>query len=100
MASANASIRELTNRPYKWGFHSTLESDSVRPGLGEDVIEMIVAANFISQPFDLTFRIRRHDLGLWKSAHPPHHHAGDQVQLFGAGIRQMNSAVSFPVLQN
>jgi Fe-S cluster assembly protein SufB len=39
----NASVLEITNREYKAGFITDIESESIPPGLGEDVIRTISA---------------------------------------------------------
>jgi Fe-S cluster assembly protein SufB len=41
MTTANAEIRELTSREYKYGFVTDIASDTVPPGLSEEVIRMI-----------------------------------------------------------
>ncbi len=43
MVTDNASILELTNREYKAGFITDIESESVPPGLNEDVVRLISA---------------------------------------------------------
>ncbi|MFY9550410.1 MAG: Fe-S cluster assembly protein SufB [Thermoanaerobaculia bacterium] len=42
-ASDNASVLELTNREYKAGFVTDIESETIPPGLSEDVIRLISA---------------------------------------------------------
>ncbi len=41
MTTANAEIRELTSREYKYGFVTDIASDTVPPGLSEEVIRLI-----------------------------------------------------------
>jgi Fe-S cluster assembly protein SufB len=43
MKSTTESIEELANREYKWGFVTDIESESIPPGLDEDVIRLISA---------------------------------------------------------
>src|SRR5262245_63133240 len=43
MATENPSILEITNREYKAGFVTDIESETVPPGLNEDVIRLISA---------------------------------------------------------
>ena len=43
MASQLDSIESLANQEYKWGFITDIESDTVPPGLDEDVIRLISA---------------------------------------------------------
>ena len=43
MATADSTLRQLAEREYKWGFHTELESDTVPPGLDEDVVRLISA---------------------------------------------------------
>ena len=41
--STNNSIAELTSREYKAGFITDIESESIPPGLSEDIIRTISA---------------------------------------------------------
>ena len=43
MATNNEAIKSLVEREYKWGFVTDIETDSVAPGLNEDVIRLISA---------------------------------------------------------
>ena len=43
MATATATVEELTRRQYKYGFTSDIESDTAPPGLNEDTIRFISA---------------------------------------------------------
>jgi Fe-S cluster assembly protein SufB len=43
MKSTTESIEELANREYKWGFVTDIESESIPPGLDEDVVRLISA---------------------------------------------------------
>jgi len=65
MKSPTESIEELANREYKWGFVSDIESESIPPGLDEDVIRLISAKK--KEPaFLLNWRLKafRHWQGL------------------------------------
>src|SRR5438552_15373199 len=43
MTTATDTIQELANREYKYGFVTDVESDTVPPGLNEDVVRLISA---------------------------------------------------------
>src|SRR6266545_3218099 len=43
MTTATSEIQELANREYKYGFVTDIETESVPPGLNEDVIRLISA---------------------------------------------------------
>ena len=43
MKSTSESIEQLANREYEWGFVTDIESESIPPGLDEDVIRLISA---------------------------------------------------------
>lgn len=43
MSAGKTAVEDLVSREYKEGFYSDLESDSIPPGLNEDVIRMISA---------------------------------------------------------
>ncbi|HEX6176373.1 MAG TPA: Fe-S cluster assembly protein SufB [Candidatus Binatia bacterium] len=43
MKSANDTLEELAGREYKYGFITDIESDTVPPGLNEDIIQLISA---------------------------------------------------------
>ena len=43
MAADNSSLLELTNREYKAGFVTDIESETLPPGLNEDVVRLISA---------------------------------------------------------
>lgn len=57
MTTANAEIRELTSRDYKYGFVTDIDSDTVPPGLDEDVIRLISAKKGEPQ-FMLDWRLK------------------------------------------
>jgi Fe-S cluster assembly protein SufB len=53
----STSVRSLVNQPYKYGFVTNIESDSIPPGLSEDVIRLISAKK--NEPeFMLEFRLK------------------------------------------
>ena len=65
-------IAEFTNRTYPYGFVSAVESDSIPPGLDEDIVRLISAKK--SEPkFMLDWRLRayRHWAALERSAGAP-----------------------------
>ncbi|MCB9030171.1 MAG: Fe-S cluster assembly protein SufB [Deltaproteobacteria bacterium] len=43
MSTDNETIENFTKQEYKWGFYSDIDSDTVPPGLNEDVIRFISA---------------------------------------------------------
>jgi Fe-S cluster assembly protein SufB len=43
MATETTEIETLANREYKWGFETSIEADSLPPGLNEDTIRFISA---------------------------------------------------------
>ncbi len=76
MVTENASILELTNREYKAGFVTDIESESVPPGLNEDVVRLISAKK--NEPeWLLEWRLKayRHWLTMkeptWQNVHYP-----------------------------
>ena len=51
------SVKTLVNQPYKYGFVTTIESDTIPPGLSEDVVRLISAKK--NEPeFMLEFRLK------------------------------------------
>lgn len=53
----SASVKTLVNQPYKYGFVTDIESDTLPPGLSEDVIRLISAKK--NEPeFMLEFRLK------------------------------------------
>jgi Fe-S cluster assembly protein SufB len=76
MATQLNSIESLANQEYKWGFVTDIESDTVPPGLNEDVIRLISQRK--EEPsFMLDWRLKayRHWLGMkeptWANVHYP-----------------------------
>src|SRR5580704_7165914 len=57
MSTATTEIQELANREYKYGFVTDVETDSVPPGLSEDVIRTI-SAKKNEPPFMLDWRLK------------------------------------------
>ena len=57
MSTSNESVDDLTNKEYKWGFVTDIDSDSLPPGLDEDVIRLI-SAKKNEPPFLLEWRLR------------------------------------------
>jgi len=43
MVAVDGTIRQFAHRQYKWGFHSDIDSDTVSPGLNEDLVRVISA---------------------------------------------------------
>ncbi len=53
----SASVKTLVNQPYKYGFVTNIESDTLPPGLSEDVVRLISAKK--NEPeFMLEFRLK------------------------------------------
>ena len=76
MSTPVNNIEELTNKEYKYGFFTEVETDTVPPGLNEDVIRLISAKK--NEPeFMLEWRLKayRHWLTLkepsWANVHYP-----------------------------
>jgi len=52
-----ATVKTLVNQPYKYGFITDIESDSLPKGLSEDVVSLISAIK--NEPeFMLEFRLK------------------------------------------
>src|SRR6476646_1890967 len=57
MTSSENNLKHLVNQPYKYGFTTTIESESLAPGLNEEVIRTISAKK--NEPsFMLDFRLK------------------------------------------
>ena len=72
MKSANDMLEELAGREYKYGFITDIESDTVAPGLNEDIIRVISAKK--NEPeFMLEWRLKayRHWAKLEKTQAEP-----------------------------
>lgn len=64
----SASVKTLVNQPYKYGFITDIEADSLPPGLSEDVVRAISAKK--NEPeFMLNFRLKAYRQWL-KMAEP------------------------------
>ena len=71
-----ASVKTLVNQPYKYGFVTDIETDSIPSGLSEDVVRLISAKK--NEPkFMLDFRLRAYRQWLkmaeptWPQVHYP-----------------------------
>src|SRR6185436_11450135 len=62
-------IEELIDREYEHGFYTDIETDSVPPGLNEDVIRLI-SARKNEPPFMLEFRLKAYK--HWLTMKEPH----------------------------
>jgi Fe-S cluster assembly protein SufB len=72
MKSGNNTVEDLTRREYKYGFITDIESDTVPPGLNEDIIRLISAKK--NEPeFMLEWRLKayRHWAKLEKAEAEP-----------------------------
>ncbi len=72
----STSVKTLVNQPYKYGFTTDIETDSIPAGLSEDVIRMISAKK--NEPeFMLEFRLKAYQRWLemteptWPHVHYP-----------------------------
>ena len=63
-----ATVQALVNQPYKYGFVTPIESDTIPRGLSEDVVRMI-SAKKQEQEFMLEFRLRAYR--QWLKMTPP-----------------------------
>ncbi len=74
--TAQTEIRELTNREYKYGFVTDLETDAAPRGLNEDTIRFISAKKYEPE-WMLAWRLKayRHWLKMeepkWQNVHYP-----------------------------
>ena len=41
MTKSENNIKNLVNQPYKYGFSTTIETETIPPGLNEEVIKLI-----------------------------------------------------------
>src|SRR6202789_3316048 len=77
MSTATETIEEFVNQEYKYGFTTNVETDTIAPGLNEDVVRLISAKK--KEPkFLLEWRLKayRHWLTMtepnWQKVnHPP-----------------------------
>src|SRR5436190_11672338 len=72
MSAKIDTLEELVNRDYQWGFVTDIETDSVAPGLNEDVIRLI-SAKKREPDFMLEWRLKayRHWASLEKAQAEP-----------------------------
>src|ERR1700756_5359522 len=76
MSTATETIEEFVNKEYKYGFVTNVETETIPPGLNEDVIRLISTKKNEPQ-FLLDWRLKayRHWLTLkepkWQKAHYP-----------------------------
>lgn len=76
MATQLNSIETLANQEYKWGFVTEIDSDTVPPGLNEDIIRLISARKKEPQ-FMLDWRLKSYRQWLtmkeptWANVHYP-----------------------------
>jgi Fe-S cluster assembly protein SufB len=76
MSAVQAEIRELTTREYEYGFVTEIETDTIPPGLNEEIVRLISAKK--NEPdFMLQWRLKsyRHWLTMkeptWQNVHYP-----------------------------
>jgi len=76
MPTETEKIEDLANQEYKYGFYTDIETDSVPPGLNEDVIRLISAKK--NEPeFMLEWRLKAYSHWLtmtepnWQNVHYP-----------------------------
>lgn len=68
MTNFDNNIKNLVNQPYKYGFSTTIETETIRPGLNEDIIKII--SNKKQEPdFMLNFRLKAYK--KWKQLKSP-----------------------------
>jgi len=57
MTKSENNIKNLVNQPYKYGFSTTIETETIPPGLTEEVIHLISTKK--NEPnFMLDFRLK------------------------------------------
>jgi len=70
----SATVKTLVNQPYKYGFITDIESDSIPKGLSEEVVRLISAKK--NEPeFMLEFRLKAYRQWL-KMTEPQWAHLG------------------------
>src|SRR4030081_665191 len=76
MSTATETIEEFVNKEYQYGFITNVETDTIAPGLSEDVVRLISAKK--NEPkFMLEWRLKayRHWLTMqeptWANVHFP-----------------------------
>eukprot|EP00611_Tribonema_gayanum_P024986 TRINITY_DN559_c0_g5_i1.p1 TRINITY_DN559_c0_g5~~TRINITY_DN559_c0_g5_i1.p1 ORF type:complete len:482 (-),score=-43.96 TRINITY_DN559_c0_g5_i1:2999-4444(-) len=68
MTKSDNNIKNLVNQPYKYGFSTTIETETIPAGLNEDVIKLI-SEKKNEPPFMLDFRLRA--FKKWKQMNCP-----------------------------
>src|SRR5688572_19420130 len=72
MSGANAAIKDLTEKSYQFGFVTNVESDTLPPGLSEDVVRFISAKKGEPQwLLDWRLKAYRHWLKLCENQKEP-----------------------------
>jgi Fe-S cluster assembly protein SufB len=68
MNNSNNNIKNLINQPYKYGFSTNIEIDSISPGLNEEIIK-IISQKKQEPSFMLDFRLKAYK--RWKQLKYP-----------------------------
>lgn len=69
MSSDTETLENITSQEYKWGFETDIESDTIAPGLNEDVIRFISAKK--KEP-EWLCEYRLKAFAAWKKMTEPH----------------------------
>ena len=64
----NTSINKLINKPYKYGFSTKIETETIENGLDENIIK-IISSKKKEPPFMLDFRLK--GFKKWKELQAP-----------------------------
>jgi len=65
---SNATLQQFVNQPYKYGFSTDVEIDTLPPGLNEKIIRNIIKKN--NEP-DYMFDFRVSALKKWRQMKSP-----------------------------
>ena len=57
MNNSSANLENLVNQPYKYGFSTQIETDSIKKGLTRDTVKLI-SEKKTEPPFMLEFRLK------------------------------------------
>lgn len=68
MTNLDNNIKNLVNQPYKYGFSTTIETETLPPGLTEEIITLI-SKKKEEPPFMLAFRLKAYK--RWKQLKSP-----------------------------
>lgn len=68
MTKSDNNIKNLVNQPYKYGFSTKIETETIPPGLDEEIIK-IISAKKNEPAFMLDFRLRA--FNKWKQMKSP-----------------------------